>query len=127
MDVPACPGCRERDARLAEHEARIAALEEELRQLKALLGRNASNSSTPPSANPLGAPKPVVKKKSQRSPGGQPGHPPHLRQLLPRERVQKTFEFVPKHCHRCQTALPRRAGPDDPPPTRHQQVELPPL
>lgn len=127
MDVPACPGCRERDARLAEHEARIAALEEELRQLKALLGRNSSNSSTPPSANPLGAPKPVVKKKSRRSPGGQPGHPPHLKQLLPPERVQKKFEFVPKHCRRCKAALPKQPGPNDPPPTRHQEVELPPL
>src|SRR5712691_6259982 len=105
MDVPACPGCRERDARLAEHEARIAALEEELRQLKALLGRNASNSSTPPSANPLGAPKPVVKKKSQRSPGGQPGHPPRLKQLLPADRVLQTFQFVPRQCRRCQAPL----------------------
>ncbi len=127
MDAPACPGCRERDVRIAEHERRFAALEEELQRLKALLGRNASNSSTPPSANPLGAPKPVVKKKSRRAPGGQPGHPPHLKRFLPPERVQKTFVFVPERCAHCTAALPQEAGPNDPPPTRHQVIELPPL
>jgi transposase len=116
-----------RDARLAEQEARLAALEEEVRQLKALLGRNASNSSTPPSANPLGAPKPVVKKKSKRRPGGQPGHPPHLKQLLPPERVQHVIPFVPEQCQSCYAPLPAQAGADDPEPTRFQVLDLPKL
>jgi transposase len=125
MQAPDCSGCRARDARLGEQEARIAALEEEVRQLKALLGRNASNSSLPPSANPLGAPKPVVKKKSKRRPGGQPGHPPRLKQLLPPERVQHFIPIVPPQCQHCQAALPAQAGPHDPPPTRFQVIELP--
>ena len=33
MDVPECPGCRERDARIAAHEARILALEGQVRDL----------------------------------------------------------------------------------------------
>lgn len=127
METLGCPGCHARDARLAEQAVRIAALEEEVRQLKALLGRNASNSSTPPSANPLGAAKPVVKQKSRRRPGGQPGHPPHLKQLLPAERVQTTHRFVPRQCEHCQAALPAEAGPDDPEPTRFQIIELPPV
>ncbi len=127
MEAPPCSGCRARDARLAEQEARIAALEEEVRQLKALLGRNASNSSTPPSANPLGAPKPVVKKKSKRKPGGQAGHPPYLKRLLPPERVREVIPFVPRECRRCHAALPAQAGPNDPEPTRFQVVELPKL
>jgi transposase len=102
-------------------------LESRVAGLEARLGTNASNSSTPPSANPLGAPKPVVKKKSKRRPGGQPGHQPHLKQLLPPERVQETFAFVPKLCRKCQASLPAEPGPNDPPPTRHQVVELPPL
>ncbi len=68
MEAPPCSGCRARDARLAEQEARIAALEEEVRQLKALLGRNASNSSTPPSANPLGAPSRLSRKSPSANP-----------------------------------------------------------
>ena len=66
MDASTCPGCCERDARIAELERRVA-------ELEARLGTNSSNSSVPPSANPLGAAKPVKKKKSKRRPGGQPG------------------------------------------------------
>jgi transposase len=118
MDAPSCPGCRDRDARIADLEQRVAALE-------AQLGRNSSNSSLPPSANPLDAPKPVVKKKSIRKPGGQPGHPPHLKQLLPLERVNHIHAFVPPQCDHCHADLPAQAGPDDPPPTRFQVIELP--
>jgi transposase len=127
MDAPVCPGCRERDARIAELERRVAELEAQVRELLARLGRNASNSSLPPSANPPGAPAPVQKKKSKRQRGAQPGHPPHLRQLLPPERVRKTVRFVPKHCQQCQAALPEQAGPHDPPPARFQVAELPAL
>jgi transposase len=105
----------------------VLQLQERVRELEARLNSNSSNSSTPPSANPLGAPKPVVKKKSGRRAGGQPGHPPHLKHLLPPERVKETFEFVPRRCRKCQTRLPEKAGPHDPAPTRHQVVELPPM
>src|SRR5437588_739618 len=124
MEVPTCPGCRERDARLAEYATRLVALEEEVRQLKALLQRNASNSSLPPSANPPAAPPPVAKRKTGRRPGGQPGHPPHLKQLLPPDRVTRTVTFVPTQCACCQTPLPPEPGPDDPAPTRWQTADL---
>jgi transposase len=127
MDVPACPGCRERDARIAELERRVAELEALVRELQARLGTNATNSSVPPSANPLDAPKAVQKKPTGRKPGGQPGHPPHLKQLLPPERVKETIPFVPERCSKCQAPLPAQAGADDPAPTRHQVAELPSL
>jgi transposase len=127
MDVPACPGCRERDARIAELERRLAELEALVRDLTARLGINSSNSSVPPSANPLDAPKPVVKKPTGRKPGGQPGHPPHLKQLLPRERVKEFIPFIPTRCRKCDAPLPAEPGPDDPPPTRFQVAELPPI
>lgn len=125
MEVPACPGCRERDARIAVLERRVAELEALVRDLLQRLGVNASNSSLPPSANPLGAPKPVVKKKSKRRPGGQPGHPPHLKQLLPPQRVQHIECLVPSRCDYCGARLPARAGPSDSEPSRFQFVELP--
>ncbi len=127
MGAAACPGCRDRDARIAELEESVAELQAQVRDLQARLNSNSSNSSLPPSANPLNAPKPVVKKKSRRRPGAQPGHPPHLKELLPPERVKETIVFVPKCCRKCQTRLPATAGPNDPPPTRHQVVELPPV
>lgn len=127
METPGCPGCRERDARIAEWEARVAALEEKVRQLTALLGRNSSNSSVPPSANPPSAPQPVVKEQTGRKPGAQPGHPPHLKQLLPPERVTQLIAFVPSTCAHCQTPLPKQPQADDPEPTRFQVADLPPV
>jgi transposase len=120
MDGQECPGCR----RLEEE---VRQLREELRQLKAGLGKNASNSSLPPSANPPQAPAPVTKEKTGRKRGGQPGHPPHLKQLLPPERLSATHAFVPAECAHCQTALPPESSPADPEPRRHQVADLPPV
>jgi transposase len=128
MDEPAaCSGCRERDARIAELERELQALKQRLSELESRLKINSSNSSTPPSANPLSAEKPVKKKKSKRKRGGQPGHRPHLKQLLPPERVTRTKLIVPAVCDACQAPLPSEAGPNDPEPKRFQTVELPPI
>lgn len=127
MDVPSCPGCRERDVRIAKLEAEVAELRHLLRELQARLKQDASNSSLPPSANPPHGRKPVRKRKSARKRGGQPGHPAHLRERLPPERVDKVVPFVPASCPDCGAALPRDAGPNDPEPTWHQYVELPSL
>jgi transposase len=120
MDEAACPGCKRRDEEIAELKRRLAVIE-------ARLNTNAGNSSTPPSANPLGAKAPVVKKKSKRKRGGQPQHPPHLKQLLPPERVTRTEVILPATCDDCGSALAPAAGPDDPEPKRFQVVELPSL
>src|SRR5918998_1328300 len=111
METPDCAGCRARDARIAALEEQVRQLQDELRQLKALLGRHAGNSSLPPSANPPTAPPPVTKRKSSRRRGAHPAHPPHLRQLLPPDRVTRTVPFVPTRCGRCQEPLPAEAGP----------------
>ena len=121
-------------SRCLELARRTEALEEIVRQqlaliqeLQAKLNQNSSNSSLPPSADPLHAPKPKGRKKSKRKPGGQPGHPPHLKQLLPPDRVQKVIPFVPEQCAGCHAALSAHAGPNDPEPTRFQVIELPPV
>src|SRR5207237_1397660 len=67
------------------------------------------------------------KKKSKREPGGQPGHPPHLKELLPPERVDHVERFVPSQCEYCQATLPVEPSPGDPEPTRFQSIELPPV
>lgn len=103
----------------------IAELKAEVAELKARLNTNASNSSLPPSANPLHAAKPVRKKKSKRKRGGQFGHRAHLKQLLPADRVTRTKDIVPTTCVHCEAALLREAGPDDPEPKRFQKIELP--
>jgi transposase len=120
MDAWACPGCSERDVRIADLERRLA-------ELEARLKTNSANSSTPPSANPLGAAKPVKKKRAKRKRGGQRGHPPHLKQLLPPEQVTHIKHFRPSQCDNCQAELPHEPAPSDPPPKRFQTIELPPL
>jgi transposase len=120
MPDPSCPGCRELLQRVEQLEAQV-------RELLAKLNANARNSSIPPSANPLGAEKPVRKPKSRRGRGGQPNHPAHLKQLLPPERVSRTQHFLPERCTNCQAALPRSAGANDPEPKRFQVIELPPV
>src|SRR5262245_4456117 len=54
------PGCLERDERIAALERRVA-------ELEAHVGTNATNSGTPPLANPTGAPKPITKSWASRS------------------------------------------------------------
>jgi transposase len=121
MDVIACPGCRERDTRIAELEARVLALEGQVRDLLDKL--------KPPQPPRTITPQPPApaKKATGKKPGGQPGHPPHLKALVPPERVAKFVPFIPKQCRTCHTCLPQTAGPNDPAPTRHQVAELPPV
>src|ERR1700726_1439836 len=101
-----CPGCRERDARLAVLEAKVGELEGRLHDL------------TKPPVPPRPAP-PLPKGPAKQPPGkrrgGQPGHPPHWKQWVPPERVNETVPFIPTACAHCQTALPQEAGPHDPP------------
>jgi len=105
----------------------VAELEAIIRDLQAQLGRNAGNSSLPPSANPPAAPKPVVKEPTGRNPGGRPGHTPCVRVRLAADRVQQVIDHIPTACRRCQHPLPAEPGPADPPPTWHQVAELPPI
>src|SRR5947209_13662472 len=127
MATVSCPGCQQRDQRIAALERRVAELEATVRDLTERLGTNATNSGTPPSANPPGAPKPVTKEPTGRQRGGQPGHPAHLKCRLPSERVQRVVPFVPRQCQHCQAPLPADPGPRDPEPTWHQVAELPAL
>jgi transposase len=118
MTETTCPGCRQRDEEIADLKRRVAALE-------ARLAVNATNSGMPPSANPPQAPKPVLKQRTGKRPGGQPGHPAHLKRRLPPGRVNKVIAFVPDRCGRCQEPLPPHPGPLDPEPSWHQVAELP--
>lgn len=120
MPEPECEGCRRLQRRVAE-------LERLVRELQAKLETNATNSSLPPSANPPGAPKPVVKTPTGRKAGGQPGHASQLRRRLPPERLKEIIHLVPKVCAHCQAALPAERGPSDPEPLWHQVAELPPV
>jgi transposase len=118
MEQPECPGCR-------EHLARISALEAKVSQLEAMV-HDLTKPPVPPRPAPV-LPKGPAKQPTGKKPGGQPGHPPHLKTLVPPERVNEFVPFIPSTCAHCQKALPQEPGPSDPPPTRHQVAELPKL
>jgi transposase len=118
MEVPDCPGCRRRDEEIAALKADVAELTRKIDELTRRL--------PPVPARPQERyPQAPAKKATGKKAGGQPGHPPHLKQLAPPERVAQTFVFVPERCAKCQTALPPEANTSDPPPTRYQVAELP--
>lgn len=116
------------EARQQEQQAR---LQEQARLIldlaSKLQGKDLPKSGTPPAAPDKSKADKSKKKSSGRKPGGQPGHPPHLKQLAPPERVTETIPIVPKHCEHCSAPLPIQPGPNDPEPTRFQVAELPKL
>jgi transposase len=106
----------ERDSVIEKLLARIGALEAQL----AVLSRNSTNSSKPPSTDPPSVTRRPAKPSGKKR-GGQLGHAGHQRKLLPPEQVTKVVELVPKHCDDCGASLHGR----DQEPQRHQVVEIP--
>jgi transposase len=98
--------------------AYIRYLEARLVDLEARLNQDSSNSSRPPSSDPLHAKPAPPKVPSGRRKGGQPGHPRRTRPDLPPDTV---VELRPETCGRCRHPL----SGSDPDPLRHQVVELP--
>lgn len=126
MDSPACQGCRELQGKVAELEAKLQAAMELIAELmRKLQDKDLPKSGTPSQEPKFG--KAPVKKATGKKPGAQPGHSPHVKQMLPPERVTKTVPLVPDQCEHCQRALPAKAGPFDPVPTRFQIADLPEL
>ena len=68
-----------------------AALRERVTELEARLAQNSTNSSRPPSSDPPETPAPPPRLPTGRRRGGQPGHPPAQRQVLPPEAVDQSI------------------------------------
>jgi transposase len=122
---PRCPGCRERDGHIACLQECLRQSEADLEKMRERLTRNANNSSTPPSRNPLDAPPPNTgRKPSGRKRGGQPDHPPANRQRVPREQLaEPPIDCIPPNCEHCNAKLTGA----DPLPLAHQVTEIPPI
>lgn len=108
-------------------DARITALEQEVRLLKAKdasLSSNSTNSSKPPSSDGPGVVK-SKKKKSSRTPGGQKGHKGHRRELLPVEDATHVHDHYPPVCQRCAAPLKPEICEETSEPLRYQTFDLP--
>jgi transposase len=104
-----------------EMEDRIAALEATVRDLQARLQLNSTNSSKPPSSDPIGLKRKPPSPPSRRKRGGQPGHRKAFRPLVPPEKLRSSQDCKPSTCRRCGHAL----SGEDPNPLIHQVAELP--
>ncbi len=100
---------------------RIAELEATVRDLQARLQLNSTNSSKPPSSDPIGLKRKPPTPPSRRRRGGQPGHRKAFRALVPPEKLRSSTDCKPDACRRCGHAL----SGEDPDPLIHQVAELP--
>lgn len=108
-------------------------LRDRVRDLETRLNQNSSNSSLPPSSDRPWD-KPQRKKKIRgRKRGGQKGHPPHIRQLFPPDRVKHVVNHYPDTCPDCRCGLPRAdetaadetTDETEGDPYRHQVADMP--
>src|SRR3954463_11840828 len=100
---------------------RVAELEQRLGDLEARLKLNSTNSSKPPSSDPIGLKRRPPTPPSGRKRGGQPGHRRARRRLVPPEKVRTVTDCRPSSCRRCGRGL----SGEDPDPLIHQVAELP--
>jgi transposase len=108
-------------ATVAGLEQQIAELKRQVRDLKARLDQNSTNSSKPPSTDPIGVKRKPPASSSRKRRGGQKGHPRRMRALVPPERVASVTDCKPAECRRCGHPL----NGEDAEPRRHQVAELP--
>lgn len=108
-------------ALVAMYEERIAQLEARVNDLENRLKLNSTNSSKPPSSDPIGMKRKPPAPRSKRKRGGQPGHRKAHRALVPPEKIRETIHCKPTACRRCGHDL----SGDDPEPLVHQVAELP--
>lgn len=107
------------ELRNAALEARVAELEEEVRQLRG--GKTSQNSSLPPSQEHPHHKSTPTRPKSSKKQGGQPGHRKFERALIPVEECKEVITCKPPHCRGCGHQLQGK----DPSPLRHQVAEFP--
>src|ERR687886_597034 len=108
-------------------QALIVALQARIQELETQLGQNSSNSSRPPSTDPLHVPPHPKAPPSGRKRGGQPGHRGSFRALLPVEQVDEIVPVVPERCRHCGQPFPETTARGRARVWRHQVVELLPL
>jgi transposase len=104
-------------------QQRIAELERRLGDLEARLKLNSTNSSKPPSSDPIGLKRKPPTPPGRRKRGGQPGHRKAVRALVPPEKLRSSCDCKPTTCRRCGQSL---HGADSHP-LIHQVAELPPI
>jgi len=114
-----CANCRRLEKRVAQLEADLAKVMDELAKAK----KNSSNSSKPPSGdivNPAPKSAPPNTQAQKRKRGGQPGHPRHQRTAFQPDEIDQTWIYFYTGCPCCGGELIDTELPDK----VMQQVEI---
>src|ERR1700754_4916585 len=82
-------------------QQRHADLEARVSDLEARLKLNSTNSSKPPSSDPIGIKRRPPAPASGKKRGGQRGHRKALRTLVPPEKLRQVIPCKPSQCRRC--------------------------
>jgi transposase len=104
-----------------EAQAIIRFLLGKIAELEARLNQSPQNSSRPPSSQHPHAKPTLIRPRSKRNRGGQPGHAKAERALLPSDQCTAVVPLKPTECRRCG----HRLSGDDRAPWRHQVWDLP--
>src|SRR6059058_3562369 len=94
----------------------IETLENRIAELESRLNQNSTNSSKPPSSDPIGVKRRPPDPPSKKRRGGQEGHPRRLRALVPPERVASVTDCKPAR------GFPKRVRPRSPQPVPQNRV-----
>ena len=101
--------------------AEYQGLRNEVRSLKEQVAKDSHNSNKPPSSDGLAKPRPKsLRPPSERSSGGQPGHPGHTLRMV--DKPDRTVRHAVERCKGCGHSLAKQA-PDRV--ERHQVFDLP--
>jgi transposase len=101
-------GFEQKDRRIAELEGMLMAALLRIEELERRLGKDSHNSSKPPSSDALGRGPRQNHKKSEKRPGGQPGHEGYT--LVQGEQPDRVIEHHPQQCSTCHQDLQEVAG-----------------
>jgi transposase len=86
-------------------ERQVTELRQQVQNLKARLDQNSTNSSRPPSSDPIGVKRKPPSPPSRKRRGGQEGHPRRMRALVPPGRAASVTDCKPALCRRCRVIV----------------------
>lgn len=113
----------QKDELIEQLQKENAELKARVEKLERLLGMNSRNSSRPPSSDPPSVPmKSAAKRRKKR--GAKKGHEPHLKEMLPPDKVKQRRVIEPEVCPDCDGEHFVDSGQE---PLRDQFIDVPPI
>jgi transposase len=115
---------KDKDELIKRQQKDIEELKARIRELERLLGMNSKNSSKPPSTDPPNVKKKAITIKKRKKRGAKKGHEPHLKEMLPADKVNRRRTIEPETCSNCSSENLVESEED---PIINQFIDVPPV